>query len=142
MSRKPSEADVSTLLLGIGLLIRRVRSDAAARELSLAESSVLSRLGRAGPASTAELARAEGMKPQSMGSLIGALERMNLVERMPHATDGRQIRIALTHKGAALRKSVMSAKHSWLAQAIARLDEEEQGVLLKAGEIIKRLAEG
>src|ERR1700733_12323831 len=103
MSRKSLETGVSTLLLGIGLLVRRVRGAAKVHELSLTESAVLSRLGREGPASTAELARAEGMKPQSMGTVIGALERMELVERKPHATDGRQVNIALTAKGAAVR---------------------------------------
>jgi DNA-binding MarR family transcriptional regulator len=141
MSRKTLETGVSTLLLGIGLLVRRVRGAGKVHELSLTESAVLSRLGREGPASTAELARAEGMKPQSMGTVIGALERMELVERKPHATDGRQVNIALTVKGAAVRKHVMNAKHSWLAQAVARLNEEDQETLFKAAEIIKHLAE-
>ncbi len=141
MSRKTLETGVSTLLLGIGLLVRRVRGAGKVHELSLAESAVLSRLGREGPASTAELARAEGMKPQSMGTIIAALERMELVERKPHATDGRQVNIALTAKGAAVRKNVMNAKHTWLAQAVARLNDEDQETLFKAAEIIKHLAE-
>ena len=141
MSRKTLQSDVSTLLLGIGLLVRRVRGAAAAQELSMTESAVLSRLGREGPASTAELARAEGMKPQSMGTVIGALQKMDLVERRPHPSDGRQVNIALTTKGVAVRKTVMNAKHSWLAQAISQLNEQDQESLFKAGEIIKRLAE-
>jgi hypothetical protein len=40
----------------------------------------------------------------------------------------------------ALRKSVRDAKHTWLAQAIANLDKQEQETLFAAGEIIKRLA--
>lgn len=101
----------------------------------------MGRLARNGPATTAELARAEGMKPQSMGTTIAALQEMGMVERKPHPTDGRQVNIGLTAKGASVRKSAKDAKQTWLSRAIAQLDEEERETLFKAGEIIKRLAE-
>ncbi len=110
-------------------------------ELSLTESAVMARLARDGSATTADLARAEGMKPQSMGTTIAALEEMGLVAGKPHPTDGRQMNIDLTARGAAVRKSARDAKRTWLAQAIGRLDEQEQQTLFKAGEIIKRLVE-
>jgi DNA-binding MarR family transcriptional regulator len=81
------------------------------------------------------------MKPQSMGTTIAALEEAALVERKPHPTDGRQMNIAVTDKGLAVRKSMKDAKHGWLAQAIAQLDRKEQDTLFAAVEIIKRLAE-
>jgi DNA-binding MarR family transcriptional regulator len=101
----------------------------------------MSRLAKDGAATTAELARAESMKPQSMGTIIAALEEMGIVARKPHPTDGRQMNIELTAVGAAVRKSVKDAKWAWLAQAISQLDEQEQETVFKAGEIIKRLAE-
>ena len=101
----------------------------------------MARLAKDGPATTADLARAEGMKPQSMGATIAALEEMGMVERKPHPTDGRQVNIELTAKGAAVRKSAKDAKRTWLAQAIAQLDEQERETLFAAGEIIKRLVE-
>jgi DNA-binding MarR family transcriptional regulator len=76
-----------------------------------------------------------------MGSTVAALEEMGMVEREPHPTDGRQVNIALTAKGASVRKTAGDAKRTWLAQAIALLDEEEQQTLFEAGEIIKRLAQ-
>jgi hypothetical protein len=39
------------------------------------------RFEKEGPTTTSEPARAEGVKPQSMGTAIGALEGMDLVER-------------------------------------------------------------
>lgn len=121
--------------------MRRVRAAAASHELSLTEAAVMARLDKDGPATTADLARAEGMKPQSMGTTIAALEEMGMVERKPHPTDGRQVHIALTAKGAAVRKSAKDAKRTWLAQAISQLDEQERVALFKAAEIIRRLAE-
>ena len=125
----------------IGLLVRRVRAAAASQELSLTEAAVMARLMKDGPATTADLARAEGMRPQSMGTTIAALEEMGIVERKPHPTDGRQVTIELTAKGVAVRKSAKDAKRTWLAQAIAQLDKNEQATLFAAGEIIRRLAE-
>jgi DNA-binding MarR family transcriptional regulator len=141
MSRKIFDNAVIDLMQAIGLLVRRVRAASASHELSWTESLVMARLAKDGPATTADLARAEGMKPQSMGTTIAALEEMGIVERKPHPTDGRQVNIQLTAKGAAMRKSAKDAKLTWLMQTIGQLDERERETLFKAGEIIKRLAE-
>ena len=125
----------------MGILVRRVRAAAASHELSWTEASVMARLATDGPATTADLARAEGMRPQSVGATIAALEEMGMIERKPHPTDGRQVNIALTVKGAAVRKSAKDAMRTWLAQAIAQLDERDRRTLFAASEIIKRLAE-
>jgi DNA-binding MarR family transcriptional regulator len=141
MSRKTLEIAVIDFSQAIGLLVRRVRAAAASHELSLTEAAVMARLAKDGPATTADLARAESMKPQSMGTTIAALEEMGMVERKPHPTDGRQVYIELTAKGAAVRKSAKDAKRTWLAQALAQLDEQERETLFAAGRIIKRLVE-
>jgi DNA-binding MarR family transcriptional regulator len=141
MPRQTIDAHVIDLAQSIGLLIRRMRAAAASHELSLTESAVLKRLDRDGAATTADLARAEGVKPQSMGATIATLEEQSLVERKPHPTDGRQFHIQITAKGRALRLSDRDAKRAWIAGAIAKLDEKDRDTLFKAGEIIRRLAE-
>jgi DNA-binding MarR family transcriptional regulator len=141
MTGKQLDSAVIDLTQAIGLLLRRVRAATASEDLSWTESLVMARLAKDGPATTADLARAEGMKPQSMGTTVTALEKLGLVARKPHPTDGRQVNIELTAKGAALRKSTKDAKLTWLLQAIAQLDTEQQQTLFAAGAIIKRLAE-
>ena len=94
-----------------------------------------------GPATTADLARAESVKPQSMGATVATLEERGMVERKPHPSDGRRVNIKLTAEGAAVRKSARDAKRTWLAQAIAQLDKQEQATLFAAAKIIKHLAE-
>jgi DNA-binding MarR family transcriptional regulator len=140
MPRKTLEIAVIDFTQAVGLLMRRVRAAAGSHELSLTEAAVMARLAREGPATTADLARAEGMKPQSMGTTIAALEEMGMVERKSHPTDGRQVNIELTARGAAVRDSTREAKRTWLAQAVSRLDEQDRETLFRAGEIIKRLA--
>ncbi len=141
MPQKILDSTVNDFAYSIGLLFRRVRAAAASHELSLTEAAVMARLEKVGPATTAQLARAETMKPQSMRTTLAALEELGMVERQPHPTDRRQVNIKLTVKGAAVRKSAGEAKRTWLAHAIAQLDEDERKTLFKAGEIIKRLVE-
>lgn len=142
MKKRPDlEHSLSELTQAIGLLLRRVRAATTTQELSLSESAVLGQLARSGPVTTAELARAEAVKPQSMRITIAALEALGLVERKPHPTDGRQIHIQLSAKGAATRMRLKQAKHTWLAQAVSELDPQDQEILFASGKILKRLAE-
>jgi DNA-binding MarR family transcriptional regulator len=136
---KARDLDVNDFAQTIGRLVRHMRAAAAQHELSLTEIAVLGRLGRHGPATTSELARAENMRPQSMSAAVATLEERGLVERKPHPSDGRQVNLALTEKGAAVRSSTKDLKRAWLAQATAGLGEEERQILSRAGDILKRL---
>jgi DNA-binding MarR family transcriptional regulator len=141
MRRKTIDIAVSDLHHAIGLLVRRARAAASSQELSWTDTAVLKRLANEGPATTADLARFQGMRPQSMRTIIVALEQMGMVERKAHATDGRQVNIALTAKGAAVQKTAGDAKRTWLAHAIGQLGPHEQETLFAAGAIIKRMVE-
>lgn len=125
----------------VAMLMRRKRAAGARQELSWSETAVLKRLAVDGPATTAELARAQGMKPQSMGTILASLEELGMIERKPHAFDRRQMTISLTEKGAETQRSVGEAKRTWLAQAIGQLDGTEQKTLFEAGRILRRMLE-
>ncbi|WP_414440849.1 MarR family winged helix-turn-helix transcriptional regulator [Burkholderia sp. 22PA0106] len=140
-SDRALESAVSDLTLAIGQLVRRVRSELGPSEYTLSQLSVLARLEQSGPLTTADLARAESMKPQSMGTLVVGLETAGLIERQPHPTDGRQWLIALTPAGAAERLQRRTAKHAWLLEAVRELSDEERRVLAAALPLIKQLAE-
>ena len=138
---KSLDTEINDFVQAIGQLIRRRRAAAGSHDLSLTQTMVMAHLDRHGPATIADLARADGVKPQSMGATIAALEEMGMIERTPHPTDGRQMYIQLTASGAEVRNSVNDAKRMWLAHAVAQLDERDRETLFAAGEIIKRLAE-
>ena len=141
MPPKPFDVAITDFAHAIGLLVRRVRAAATADELSWTESRVLKHLAIEGPATTADLARVQGMKPQSMRPIVAELEKLGMIRRKPHATDGRQVNLELTAKGEAIQKSSVDAKRTWLTQAISQLDPKERETLLEAGRIMKRLAE-
>jgi DNA-binding MarR family transcriptional regulator len=146
MSRSPAssaalETAVSNLSVAVGQLLRRLRSETNPSELNLSQHSVLSRLDQLGAMTTADLARAESMKPQSMGAILASLEQESLVHRQPHPTDGRQILFALTHAGAELRQQRVDAKREWLLAAMAKLEPDELKAVIAAIPLIKRLGE-
>jgi DNA-binding MarR family transcriptional regulator len=139
MQPRISDVAVTDFAQTIGRLVRRARAAGASQDLSWSELSVLKCLALDGPSTTAELARTQGMRPQSMRTIVSALEQTGLVGRKPHATDRRQVNLELTSKGAAVQKSSHDAKRTWLAQSFARLERQERDTVLAAGGIIKRL---
>lgn len=142
MMNKRREFTAEDFRQAISAVVRRVRADGPPelREFSGTQKAVLARLEK-GAATSAELARAEGIKPQSMGAAIALLEAMELVKRQPHPTDGRQMNVKLTAAGVALIKRVREAKETLLARAFAKLDKQERATLFKASEIMKRMME-
>jgi DNA-binding MarR family transcriptional regulator len=139
-NRKNLEVAVTELLSVTGQLTRRLRAVSNTRELTWSQVAIMARLEEAGPLTTADLARAESVKPQSMGGTLAAMEEEGLVERQPHPTDGRQILYALTDEGREARRKVRLAKREWLLAAIAQLSLAEQKTLLAAVDIIRRFA--
>ena len=140
-SKPTQETVVADLTLAIGLLLRRLRSEANPSELNLSQMGTLARLEQSGAMTTADLARAESMKPQSMGTVLASLEQEGLVAREPHPTDGRQVLFALTAKGLAERRQRHIAKREWLLAAAAKLDPEELQTLAAAIPLIRRIGE-
>jgi len=129
------------LTLALGQLLRRLRSEAHPGDLNLSQSSALARLEREGPMTTADLARAESMKPQSMKVILASLEEEGCVERQPHPTDGRQILFVLTPKGLEERRRRTEAKRKWLVDALGKLDPEEIDALASAIPLIRQLGD-
>lgn len=136
-----AETVVDDLTLAVGQLIRRLRSEVDSSGLTLSQLSALARLEQNGPMTTAELARAESMKPQSMKTILASLENEGLVQREPHPTDGRQILFLLTRAGIDERQQRTVAKRAWLQAALARLDPEDMQTLAAAIPLIRRLGE-
>jgi DNA-binding MarR family transcriptional regulator len=135
------EPAVAELSLAIGQLIRRLRMEMNPDELSWSQTATLARLDKVGAMTTADLARAEFVKPQSMGTTLADLEQAGLVQRRPHPTDGRQVLFELTAEGMEARRQRNIAKREWLLAAMAKLDPAEQRTLLAAAALLKRLAE-
>ena len=143
MPQDPDVNDVAAALqMSIGLCIRQLRQMQAEGDLSLPEASVLKRLDRSGPSSVTELAKAEQISVQSIGTTLGALEARGLVQRHPHPTDGRRSVLSITKAGT----RVLSDKHNGRAEQLARalstgFSPAELRQLMVAAPLIERLAQ-
>ncbi|HCF9567231.1 TPA: MarR family transcriptional regulator [Pseudomonas aeruginosa] len=137
----PFDILAKDLTTAISRLIRRLRTEANPTELALSQMGVLARLEQSGPMTTADLARAELMKPQSMGVILGSLEQEGLVARQPHRTDRRQILFVLTDAGAAVRTRHRAMKRDWLVGALGALEPSELEALVAAVPIIRQMGD-
>ncbi|MFI0737555.1 MarR family winged helix-turn-helix transcriptional regulator [Streptomyces sp. NPDC021100] len=126
-----------------GQLARRLRAAGERTDLTLSQSAVLSRLDRRGPATTVELARAEGVRPQSMGTTLAGLEEAGLIERTPHPSDRRQIVISLSPEGLRRLGEAREVREGWIARALEeRFDARERAVVVEAIGLLERLTDG
>ena len=125
-----------------GQLKRRLREQADTGDLTPSQIAVLLRLERDGPATTSALARAESMRPQSMGSVIAALEAAGLVSGEPDAKDGRQTILSLTERCRQWLREGRAARQDWLSHTIQdRLSPQEQEQLAAALLLLRRLVD-
>ncbi len=138
----PDPHDVAAALrFGIGLLVRRLRQVQDDIELTLPETSALSRLDRAGPTTSSALAKQEQISPQSMGATLGGLEERGLVGREPDPADGRRVVLSITAEGVAVLGARRAARTETLAGVLADgFTPDELQQLLAAAPLIERLA--
>jgi len=121
-------------------LKRRLREQAHAEDLAPSHSAVLLRLEKDGPATTSALARAEAMRPQSMGTIVAALEAAGLVTGSPDPADGRQTIIAITEECRARLVHGRAVRQDWLARTIdGALSPDELTQLAASIPLLRRL---
>jgi DNA-binding MarR family transcriptional regulator len=138
----PSRASVvaAELRATIGKIKRKIAIQGNAVDLTLSQMAVVRQLEQAGPATTSGLARAEGMRPQSMATIVGALEATGFISGTADPTDGRQRLFTLTDAARQWLSEGRAARQDWLSRTVdARLSPIEQEQLLTAIDLLKRL---
>ncbi|BBX63511.1 MarR family transcriptional regulator [Mycobacterium saskatchewanense] len=141
MVESPNCDDVAAGLFGgIVLIARRLKLLQAPGQLTLPERAALERLDHEGPASGADLARAEQITPQAMGATIAALESRGLVSRRPDPADGRRVMLSLTTSGVKILQRKRDARTRHLAKILKKeFSDAELQTLAAAAPLIKRL---
>jgi DNA-binding MarR family transcriptional regulator len=132
----------AALRTSLGMLMRKLRQPQPEGELSMPETTTLSRLDRSGPATSSDLARLDRISPQSMGATVAALERRGLVARSKDAEDGRRIVLSITEQGRQVVRDRRGARTELIAQALADgFTEAERAQLRAITPLLERLAE-
>ena len=132
-------AELRTLL---GRMKRRLREHSRRHELTPSQVSVVLRLEKDGPATVSNLARAEGMRPQSMSAVVSPLQEAKLVSGAPDPRDGRQTLLSLTKACQKLLREGRAARQDWLTARIQeKLSTREQETLAASLTLLTRLVE-
>jgi DNA-binding MarR family transcriptional regulator len=120
----------------------RTREHGCGDDLTASQSSVVLRLEKDGAATVSSLARAEGMRPQSMSAIVTPLQEYGLVRGAPDPTDGRQTLMSLTPKCVKRLQEGRAARQDWIATTISqKLSLQEQVKLQEALKLLTRLVE-
>lgn len=143
MTQDPDVNEVAAALrVSVGLFLRRLRQVQVQGELTLPETSALTRLDRGGPATPSALARLEQISPQSMGATLGGLEDRGLLERHSDPADGRRVVLSLTAAGMQALQNRRDAGNKALAEALALgFTPAEISQLQAVAPLIERLAQ-
>ena len=137
-----ASALASELRILINQLRHRLREQSHLGDYTWSQTSVVIRLERDGPATVSALARAEGVRQQSMGATISILEAAGLVKGSPDPADGRQTILSLTDACREMIQANRAAKEDWLFHAIqTKLSPAEQERLATDLELLKRIAD-
>ena len=121
--------------------IRRTLLTGKADEVTASQTAALGRLLRYGESTVAELARAEGVRPQSMGATVQALEDLGLVERRPDPADGRRALVRATDRGARAREDAWTTRTRVLTDRLAALPDADRDTVARAIAILAPLTE-
>lgn len=132
----------SEMRIVIGRLNRRLREQVRSNDLTASQKSVLLHLEREGSATVTGLAKADGVRPQSMGATVSSLQAAGLIASAPHPTDGRQSVLSLTSLCRKMVKAARAAREDWLYRAIgSKLTAKERETLARGIAILKKLSE-
>ncbi len=128
---------------GCGRLVRRMHGERPVQGPAPMQMSVLALLNQRGPMTPSDLAAAQRVQPQSLTSILTALEDEGLISRQPDATDGRRSLLAVTPAGSQAMFQVMAVGNRWLANAMARqlTPGGMPALLCLAAGLVERLAE-
>ena len=143
VSAPQAAADLATQLRAIlGRLKRRLREQGGHEDLTPSQISVLLRLESHGPDTVSSLARAEGVRPQSMSAIVTGLQEAGLVSGTPDPSDGRKTLMSLSKKCEKWLKEGRAARQDWLTKTIVhKLSVQEQRQLSTALQLLGRLAD-
>jgi len=135
----------SALRISVSRLARRLRAERLAKGLepglSDTQLAALAALERHAAMTPGELADHEKVQPPSMTRVIAALEERGLVTRGPHATDRRQVVLAVTEPGRVVVQQSRQLREAWLAQRLRELTPQERATLRAAAPILEKLSQ-
>jgi DNA-binding MarR family transcriptional regulator len=132
--------DVQDLRIAVMRVARRLRTERASDATTPSQMAALATLTRQGPMSPGELAAAERVRPPSMTRILNSLQEADMVTRVTHPTDRRQVLYEITPRAREMLRQDRQRRDLWLSQRLSTLSDQERATLEQAIPILNRIA--
>ncbi len=129
------------LVDNVSRLARRLRQRPLSGELTQSEAAALARLTQDASLTVADLARAEEVRPQSMGAVVDSLEERGLLKRQRDRVDGRRVLLTVTKAGREAAERGRTPRGEQLAEGLSSgFTDEELEQIVAVAPLLGRLA--
>jgi DNA-binding MarR family transcriptional regulator len=125
----------------IGKLARQLNASSTGEGLTPSQASVLGLGVARGQVSLAELAELEGLHPTMLSRVVGRLQEMRLIRRIPDPADLRSASVGATAAGKQVDQRVKEQRAAIVSQCIGRLAAPQEEALAGALPALEALAE-
>ena len=124
-----------------GTIRSHIRSMATANfDITVEQFHVL-RYVRKGTGSLSELASAKNISRPAMSQAVDILVKKGLLTRVQSTQDRRYVELALTDAGNNLLDTVFRETRKWMKERMCDLSAEDLETMIKAMEVMKKIAE-
>ena len=124
----------------IARLARQLNSSATGEGLTPTQASVLALVVARGPVSLGELAALEGLNPTMLSRVVGKLQSMELIRRIPDPADLRSASVESTASGQRMDQRVKAQRAAVVSRCLELLDKEQQTAIAAALPALEALA--
>lgn len=136
------DAEGITRLRGvIARLARQLNASSTAEGLTPSQASVLGLVVFRGPLSLSELADLEGLNPTMLSRVVGRLQELELIRRIPDPADLRSASVMPTPEGQKVDRRVKAQRAVVVAQCVDQLSDQQEQALSAALPALEALAE-
>jgi DNA-binding MarR family transcriptional regulator len=136
------DAEGVTRLRGvIARLARQLNASSTAEGLTPSQASVLALVVYRGPLSLSELADLEGLNPTMLSRVVGRLQELELIRRVPDPADLRSASVMATQEGQKVDRRVKAQRAAVVSQCVNQLSDQDEQALSAALPALEALAE-
>jgi DNA-binding MarR family transcriptional regulator len=136
------EADEAVRLRrAINKLARRFNTSATDEGLTPTQASVLSLIAGRGPIAIGELLRLEHINPTMLSRVVGKLDEIGLIVRMPDPDDLRSASLVATDEGQRAHTRILAQRAETVSRSAKRLTAGEHASLIQALPALEKLAD-
>jgi DNA-binding MarR family transcriptional regulator len=113
-------------------LSRQLNASATGAGLTPSQASALGLINWRGPISLTELAKLEGLHPTMVSRVIGKLDELGLIHRVPNPQDLRAALVEITAEGRTTFERIRDERGKVVSECLAVLPEAEQSAIVAA----------